>query len=133
MGIPDFVVGDRVRLQKAVEVWMNFRAEKGLEGSVVMAEKWAKRDPATGELWRKPSALGYVAVRLDDTVDGLEPWDNELIFTLENSDSGEPECAGYTLEEALTKLDWKSAMYERISTIRKRASFHHRSKSGGQL
>ena len=84
---------DRVRLRQNVELFDAFWAEKDSLGTVTFVDE----------------VEGYVGIRLDIPVDGLEPWDNELIFNRDNANvSANADlqvcCAGYKLEESVEIL-----------------------------
>ena len=79
------VEGDRVRLRQNVELFNAFWAEKGSLGTVTFVDEGK-----------------YVGITLDLPVDGLDPWENELVFNRDGSDT--LECVGYKLEEAVERL-----------------------------
>ena len=81
----NYTEGDRVRLRQNVELFNEFWAEKGSLGTVSYVDEDR-----------------YVGVTLDVPVDGLEPWDNELVFNRDGSDT--LECVGYKIEDALEML-----------------------------
>ena len=87
--------GDRVRLRQTVSMWDPGgcpTALKGSVGTVVYVEDGTEN----------ASGSSYVGVRLDDHVSGLEPWDNELVFSDDNSET--LECVGYKLEDTVEML-----------------------------
>ena len=81
----NYTEGDRVRLRQNVELFNEFWAEKGSLGTVSYVDEDR-----------------YVGVTLDVPVEGLEPWDNELVFNRDGSDT--LECVGYKIEDALEML-----------------------------
>ena len=81
----NYTEGDRVRLRQHVELFNELWAEKGSLGTVSDVDEDR-----------------YVGVTLDVPVDGLEPWDNELVFNRDGSDT--LECVGYKIEDALEML-----------------------------
>ena len=86
----NYTEGDRVRLRQNVELFNEFWAEKGSLGTVSYVDEDR-----------------YVGITLDLPVDGLEPWDNELVFNRDGSDT--LECVGYKLTEAVEPIEGGAA------------------------
>jgi hypothetical protein len=91
----NYTEGDRVRLRQTVTMWDPGgcpQAVKGSVGTVVYVEDGTAN----------ASGSSYVAVKLDDHVSGLETWDNELVFSDDNSEG--LECVGYKLDDTVETL-----------------------------
>jgi len=86
----NYTEGDRVRLRQNVELFNAFWAEKGSLGTVSFVDKDR-----------------YVGVTLDVPVDGLEPWENELVFNCDGSDT--LECVGYKIEDTVELIEGGAA------------------------
>jgi hypothetical protein len=66
-------IGTRVRLKHAVDRYPHFLADAGMEGSVVHTPSG---DPS-----------GTFCVRMDETLEGAEEWDNEIVWSVGDGDN----------------------------------------------
>ena len=87
----DLREGDKVHTTAVVELFNAFWVEPGATGTVKHLEKDSKGRGA------------QFVVLLDEHVDGLETWDNELVFNTDGSLT--PECVGQAPKDCLEIID----------------------------